>query len=63
MEEQIMTKNQTLEKMYSMKLYGMAQAYKSTIETGLQKNFTTDELIAHLIDSEWDDKYNRKIQE
>ncbi len=57
-----MTNDQTLEKMHSMKLYGMAQAYKSTIETGLQKDFSTEELIAHLIDAEWDDKYNRKIQ-
>jgi DNA replication protein DnaC len=51
----------TIEKMEQMKLYGMLKAFKSTMETGLKKNFTADELLAHLIDAEWDERYNRKI--
>ena len=56
-----MTNNQTLEKMHSMKLYGMAKAFQLTMETGLKNNWTSDEIIGHLIDAEWDDKNNRKI--
>jgi len=31
------------------------------METTIKKNFTADELLAHLIDAEWDDRYNRKM--
>lgn len=51
----------TTEKMQQMKLHGMVKAFRTTMETGLKKNFTADELIGHLIDAEWDDRYNRKM--
>lgn len=51
----------TLEKMNQMKLYGMVRAFKTVLETRLDSTFTTDELLAHLIDAEWDDRYNRKL--
>lgn len=51
----------TIEKMQQMKLHGMLRAFKSTMETTIKKNFTADELLAHLIDAEWDDRYNRKM--
>ncbi|MCK4821359.1 IS21-like element helper ATPase IstB [bacterium] len=51
----------TLEKMNQMKLFGMARAFKVTLDTRLDTNFTTDELLAHLVDAEWDDRYNRKL--
>lgn len=47
--------------MNQMKLYGMARAFKTTFEAGMNHKFTTDELMAHLIDSEWDERYNRKL--
>lgn len=47
--------------MQQMKLHGMLRAFKSTMETTIKKNFTADELLAHLIDAEWDDRYNRKM--
>jgi DNA replication protein DnaC len=56
-----MTPEATLEKMHEMKLYGMANAYQVTLEAGFTHNFTTDELVAHLVDSEWDDRYNRRL--
>ena len=31
-------------------------------ETSLNREFTSDELIAHLVQAEWDDRYNRKLQ-
>lgn len=57
-----MTNNQTLEKMNSMKLYGMLQAYKTVTEKRMLKNYSVDEIITHLVDAEWDDKYNRKLK-
>ncbi len=56
-----MTNNQTLEKMNSMKFFGMAEAFKNLMETELKSNYTIEELIAHLVDAEWDDKQNRKL--
>lgn len=52
----------TLEKMHQLKLYGMAGAFKTALETGWNEQFTIDELVAHLIDTEWDDRYNRKMK-
>lgn len=52
----------TIEKMQQMKLHGMVRAFKSTMETGVKNKFTTDELVAHLIDTEWDDRCNRKLK-
>lgn len=53
--------NATISKMNELKLYGMAHAFKSTIETGSSQKFTLDELVTYLIDSEWDDRnYRRK---
>lgn len=57
-----MTNQATLDKMNLMRLYGMAGAFRLTLEPGFKHNYTTDELIAHLIDSEWDDRFNRKLQ-
>jgi DNA replication protein DnaC len=51
----------TLEKMKQMKLGGMLQAFQSAMQADISQNFTTDEIIAHLVDAEWDDRYNRKL--
>lgn len=56
-----MTFEATLEKMREMKLHGMANAFAATANTDFTKNFTTDELLAHLIDSEWEYRYNRRL--
>ena len=52
--------NATLEKMTSMRLLGMKRAFASSMEGG-SITYTADELIAYLIDAEWDDRHNRKI--
>ncbi|NLO02897.1 MAG: hypothetical protein GX126_11390 [Bacteroidales bacterium] len=31
-------------------------------ETGVIRKYTTDEVIAHLVQAEWDERYNRKLQ-
>ncbi|MEO8759369.1 MAG: IS21-like element helper ATPase IstB [Bacteroidia bacterium] len=52
----------TLEKMHKMKLLGMYRAFKTSIESGKTENYTQDEMIANLIDSEWDDRKNRAVE-
>ncbi|MEJ5145342.1 IS21-like element helper ATPase IstB [Sphingobacterium sp. MYb388] len=52
----------TLDKLQKLKFYGMFHAFKSSIETGQTDQYTSDELLAHLIDSEWDYRQNRRIE-
>ena len=56
-----MTPQATLEKMQKMKLAGMANAFAATFKAGFAGNLTADELLAHLIDAEWDERYNRRL--
>jgi DNA replication protein DnaC len=56
-----MNSTATLEKLNIMKMYGMAEAYRTIYETNQVKDLTIDELLAYLVDSEYDDKTNRKI--
>jgi len=52
----------TLDKLRKLKFYGMFHAFKRSIETGQTDQYTSDELLAHLIDSEWDYRQNRRIE-
>src|ERR1017187_835475 len=54
--------NEILSKMRQMRLLGMARAFHLTMESGKNEKFTPDEMITHLIESEWDDRYNRKLE-
>ena len=53
--------NATFEKLNTMRLSGFERAYRNVTENAQQSKFTTDELIAHLVDAEYDDKYNKKL--
>lgn len=53
--------NEALEKLKQMKLIGMARAFQLTMESGKNEKFTADEMIAHLVESEWDERYNRRL--
>jgi len=53
--------NEALEKMKQMKLIGMARAFQLTMESGRNEKFTPDEMISHLIESEWDERFNRRL--
>lgn len=56
-----MNNNQaTISKMNEMRMHGMARVFQTSLETGTQNQFTSDELLAHLIDAEWDDRHHRK---
>lgn len=52
----------TVEKMRRMKFFGMLRAFKTSIESETVKGYTTDEMIAFLLESEWEDRQNRSIQ-
>lgn len=52
---------ETIRKMRQMRLLGMAKAFQLTMESGKNENFTPDEMVSHLVESEWDERYNRKL--
>lgn len=52
---------ETLEKMRKMKFYGMARALQMALESGKNEQYTADQLVSHLVQSEWDDRHNRSI--
>ena len=51
----------TLEKMKKMNLQGMFRTFKTSIESERTETYTLDEMVAKLIESEWDDRRNRSI--
>jgi DNA replication protein DnaC len=53
---------QTLEMLSKMKLTGMSRALRTSLETGNSNNLTADELLHFLVTSEWDERYNRKLE-
>ncbi len=52
----------TLEKMRTMKFYGMARALETSLASSTRADLTPDEMVEQLIDSEWDDRQNRTIE-
>ena len=52
----------TIEKLNQMRLYGMANALKAAIESGMIAHTGPTEFAAHLVQSEWDDKHVRRTQ-
>ena len=53
--------DQTIERMRTMKLHGMVRAFRTSLESGKAEKSTADELLSILVDSEWDERYNRKL--
>lgn len=51
----------TLEQMKQLRLYGMLRAFSTSLEAQ-SIDYTNDELIAYLMQSEWDDRHNRRIE-
>jgi DNA replication protein DnaC len=52
----------TLDKMRKMKFFGMFRAFKASLEANQLQNYTADELIANMVEAEWDDRQNRRIE-
>ncbi|MCY7293552.1 MAG: IS21-like element helper ATPase IstB [Ferruginibacter sp.] len=53
----------TLEKMKKMKLNGMFRALKTSLESGKKEEYTSDEMVAHIVEAEWDERQNRSIEQ
>ncbi len=53
--------NEILNKMQGMRLHGMARAFQETAESARNEKFTPDELVNLLVESEYDHRYNKRI--
>jgi len=54
--------NQTITKLNQMKLYGIVRAYEVLLTNRSSQSMTNDELVNYLVQSEWDDRQNKKLQ-
>lgn len=54
--------NQTLEKLRQMRLFGMHDAFKASLENTLKEQMIQDQFVFHLVSSEWDNRRNRAIE-
>jgi len=52
----------TMDKMRSMRLFGMLQSFEAVLQNAAIKSFGQDELVAHLVDAEWEDRHNRRLE-
>ena len=52
----------TLDKMRKLKFFGMFHAFKATMEADNPIRYTADEMVAHLVEAEWDDRQNRNVE-
>lgn len=50
-----------LNKMSQMKFYGMLQSYQAMLDSNQHHEMTNDEMVDLLIQAEWEDRENRKI--
>jgi len=57
-----MNNNQTLEKMRQMRLRAMAQLHQQQVQDNQSSKFTPDEYLSILIDYEYENRENNKIQ-
>jgi DNA replication protein DnaC len=57
-----MNQTATMQKLEELRLHGFSRVYREMMETGMNNNFTIDEVISHLVQAEWDERYNRKLQ-
>ncbi|HQO04195.1 MAG TPA: IS21-like element helper ATPase IstB [Spirochaetota bacterium] len=56
-----MNTTETLTKMKGLRLHGMQRMFEELRATRMADSLSHEELVAHLIDAEWDERYNRKI--
>jgi len=57
-----MNNQNTIEKMKQMRLSGMAQMHYTNITNNINMDYTIDQYIAMLVDQEWENRQNKKIQ-
>ena len=57
-----MNQTTTIQKLEELRMSGFIRAYREIMETCRNKDFTTEEIISHLVQAEWDDRYNRRLK-
>jgi DNA replication protein DnaC len=57
-----MNQTTTIQKLEELRMSGFIRAYREIMETGRNRDFTTEEIISHLVQAEWDDRYNRRLK-
>jgi DNA replication protein DnaC len=57
-----MNNEATLEKMVRLKLFGMKHSFENMLDTGSIHDMKNDEMIAHLLEVEYDERYNKRIR-
>jgi DNA replication protein DnaC len=56
-----MNQQQTIERMKSMRLLGMAHTHYTNVHDQLCQDYTIDQYIALLVDQEWEYRHNKKM--
>jgi len=57
-----MNSNQaTIEKLERMGMWGMMRAFRQSMESSQTADFTPDELLARVVDAEWDERQGRRL--
>jgi DNA replication protein DnaC len=56
-----MNNSDTLDKLKSLRLMGMYHAFQTNLERSKTSGYTPDQLLAELVDAEYEDRMNRKI--
>lgn len=57
-----MNRQTTIEKMKDMRLLGMSEIYHRSMKEHLYSDYTSDEFIQLLVDTEWETRQNNKIK-
>ena len=55
-----MSTTSTINKLEKLRLYGMVRALNAVMEVGI-KELSSQELLAHIVDAEWEYRHNRKL--
>ena len=53
---------QTLQRMQQMKLHGMHRSFSGVLESSMGNALSSDELLSQLIEAEYDDRQQRKVE-
>ena len=61
-KEKPLNTSQLFEKMKELKLYGMADAYRTNLESSQSGKLTSDELLHYLVESEWHERESRRVK-
>lgn len=56
-----MNNSQTIEKMRQMRMKAMAELHHNHLKTNQYQQMSTDEYLALLVDHEWENRQNQRI--